>query len=163
MNELTLGIDSSLKCTGWAVINHHGELVASGTIKPDPKDELFERITFIVDLTVTQWLKCMGERPTNVAIEEGISHRNGKTTRNLAALWGAICHEFVSRGIPVEQVNVTEAKRTATGKGNATKAEMVAAATARWGITQPDEADAAWVAETARLLLLQHEADGKFD
>lgn len=58
-------------------------------------------------------------------------------------------------GIPYTGIPVATVKRTATGKGNAKKDAMVAAANARWGLSLSetgggaDEADARWIAVTA--------------
>lgn len=58
-------------------------------------------------------------------------------------------------GIPYTGIPVATVKRTATGKGNAKKDAMVAAANARWGLALTetgggaDEADARWIAVAA--------------
>lgn len=53
----------------------------------------------------------------------------------------------------LEAIDVATVKRTATGKGNADKLAMIAAANARWSLSlgpkDDDEADARWIAETA--------------
>jgi len=64
--------------------------------------------------------------------------------------------ECEARGIPYFPVNVTTVKRYATGKGNANKGAMKAAALERWGHAKElteDEADARWIAETGAHVL----------
>lgn len=61
----------------------------------------------------------------------------------------AFCEEAE---IPYQGVSVGTVKKTATGKGNADKAQMVDAARKRWPdaeIVDDNEADARWIAETA--------------
>jgi Holliday junction resolvasome RuvABC endonuclease subunit len=62
-----------------------------------------------------------------------------------------ICQEA---GIPYYAIPWAHVKRTATGKGNSGKPEMVDAANARWDLSLTvkkgaDEADARWIAVTA--------------
>ncbi len=48
-------------------------------------------------------------------------------------------------GLPYSIINVGKLKKHATGKGNAKKPEMQAAALSRWGVELgEDESDAAW-------------------
>ena len=68
---------------------------------------------------------------------------------------GAIKQFCELRGIAYTDTNQAVLKRHATGKGNAGKDLMVAAANARWGLTlnekdNDDEADALWVADWCR-------------
>lgn len=61
----------------------------------------------------------------------------------------AFCEEAQ---IPYQGIAVGTIKKTATGKGNADKAQMVDAARKRWpdaNISDDNEADARWIAETA--------------
>jgi len=62
----------------------------------------------------------------------------------------ALCEE---RETPYMGIPVGTVKKLATGKGNANKAAMVAAAARRWALADAvddNEADALWVAETWR-------------
>jgi Holliday junction resolvasome RuvABC endonuclease subunit len=66
----------------------------------------------------------------------------------LLAVW---CHE----NIEAHEVAPSEVKCLATGRGNADKAAVTAAAVSRWGPTVDDSdiADACWVAEHCRLAM----------
>jgi Holliday junction resolvasome RuvABC endonuclease subunit len=73
-----------------------------------------------------------------------------------AHLYGAITHKIMEwcelRRIPYQGVPVGTVKKYATGRGNADKAAMVAAARAKWpnaDIANDNEADARWIAECA--------------
>lgn len=151
-----LGLDIALAQSGWAVLSYaDGELIDCGTIKTTAKQGLPERIAAIRD-AVSGILTnaCGSDFDVDVAIEDGIALRSGTATRRLAMAWGAaVVAVWDSQRIEPHIVKPTEVKQLATGKGNAKKPEMVAAAQARWDnrITNDDMADAAWVAEHARL------------
>jgi Holliday junction resolvasome RuvABC endonuclease subunit len=68
-------------------------------------------------------------------------------------LRGVIRMVFEERRIPHRGFAIGEIKKGATGRGNASKDEMIDAAEARWGvqIAVDDEADALWVAELVRI------------
>lgn len=144
-----LGLDVSLRSTGWAVLTlDDGELVDCGVITTSPTGTLAKSLR-----QIHRAVKHLGDHG-DVGIEEGVAHRSGATTRLLAAAWGAA---VLGTGKDPHIVNISTAKRLATGKGNATKAEMVAAAVARWDdrCAQHDIADAAWIAEATRLHLIE--------
>lgn len=70
---------------------------------------------------------------------------NAKSLQTLYSMMGAACLTAVEAGLSVSLVNLVKLKVHATGKGNAKKPEMQAAAKARWGKDlSEDEADAAW-------------------
>lgn len=171
MTELVLGIDPSLSSTGWAFIElDSGLFVEFGRVETsiDPhadETESTARRSTIAN-ALAEIYRSRGQ--VNVAMENNIHGPNAETTIALARLSAVILDRLIAT--PVEMVHLATAKATAkrvtggTWKGNAKKEHMVAAAARQWGIeVQNDIADALWVAETARLLLLQHEADGKFD
>lgn len=63
----------------------------------------------------------------------------------IEAYWAEACEQ---KGIPLEGVPVGTIKKHATGKGNAKKADMVAAARERWPdklVENDNEADALWI------------------
>ena len=160
--SVVIGFDTALTVTGAIAMDYDtGELVGACTFVTDPKVPLVARIAGLNEV-VTGWIGQVmsGYESANVAIEDGISHRNGATTRKLAMAWTAVAlAAFHSNGIPPMVVNVTEAKRMATDNARATKDDMIDAANERWTnfatLAQPtkhasDIADAAWVAEVAR-------------
>lgn len=151
-----LGLDIALAQSGWAVLSYaDGDLLDCGTIKTTAKQGLAERIVTIRDAVSGILADVRGpDFDVDVAIEDGIALRSGTATRYLAMAWGAaVVAVWDSERIEPHIVKPTEVKKLATGKGNAKKPEMVAAAQARWDdrITNDDIADAAWVAEHARL------------
>lgn len=68
--------------------------------------------------------------------------------RNLVLEWAS----EPSRRIPIVRVGPTQVKEHATGRGNATKEEMMDAARKRWRFKPKthDEADALWIADYHR-------------
>ena len=82
---------------------------------------------------------CLG-----VCIEQPFG-ANAKSLQVLYGMMGAVCLAAVEAGLSVSLVNLVKLKVHATGKGNAKKPEMQAAAKTRWGEDLgEDEADAAW-------------------
>lgn len=89
-----------------------------------------------------------GHRVDAVAYEEVRRHLGTSAAHvygGLVAVITSVCEE---RAIPYASVPVATAKRQATGKGNASKSEMVEAARRQWGVeaATDDEADALWIA-----------------
>lgn len=81
-----------------------------------------------------------------VCIEEPFSGQFSSVKALFPMLGAAVltCERLM---LPWVMVNATKLKKHATGRGNAKKEEMQAAALARWGVQLgPDEADAAWAA-----------------
>ena len=156
-----IGLDVALTRTGWAVLDYNwGHLRDCGLIETDPGWNLIERLNHIGE--ETGWLMRQWEG-SDVAIEEGISHRNGAVTRKLAMAWAAVALAVNrTQGVEPATVNLATAKKLATGKGNATKAEMITAAVNRWGTPEGDSdvADAAWVAEVLRQDLIKRFGTG---
>lgn len=160
--SVVLGFDTSLTATGAVAMDYEsGELVGACVFQTDPKTPLVTRLAGL-NVVTAGWVQQViaGYGSANIAIEDGISHRNGATTRKLAMAWTAVAlAAFNTNGIPPMEVNVTEVKRMATGNARASKEDMIDAALAQWdnfaSLAQPaahtsDVADAAWVAEVAR-------------
>lgn len=82
-----------------------------------------------------------------VGYEEVRRHIGTDAAHIYGGIVAVIASECESRSVPYQGVPVATAKRTATGKGNADKAAMLAAARARFGkVESEDEADALWIA-----------------
>lgn len=158
-----LGFDTSLTCTGWAVLEYEdGALVDSGTIEPPLGGSLYERLKFLACST-EDVLVSLGTMDFNVALEGGFSARSGSITRVLAMAWIMVAltaYDFT--GYEPLEYPPTNVKKLATGKGNASKEEVLEAAFERWGVEDSsDIADACWVAESLRLTLKGLMNDGE--
>jgi Holliday junction resolvasome RuvABC endonuclease subunit len=91
-------------------------------------------------------------RPDLVAYEEVRRHMGTDAAHIYGGIISHIQTICLERGINYTAIPVATVKRVATGKGNADKDAMLAAARARWGnhITNDNEADALWILEAAR-------------
>lgn len=106
-----------------------------------------QRLQWIVDW-VTDWTTLEG--PVLVAIESPfINPRLGRTGMKLAELGGIVRHSLWRRGIDWLDISPSTLKKVATGKGNASKDEVLSAAFRRGDLmfdgTSNDEADAWWL------------------
>jgi Holliday junction resolvasome RuvABC endonuclease subunit len=84
-----------------------------------------------------------GEDCKLVVIEKPFTHKfMGSDVKQ--AMFGAVVLACEHAGVPYRWVNLMTLKKAATGKGNAKKPEMIAAAKARFGLDMNEhEADAA--------------------
>jgi Holliday junction resolvasome RuvABC endonuclease subunit len=90
--------------------------------------------------------------PGLVAYELVRRHLGTSAAHVYGELRGVLFAECDLRGVPYAAVEVSAAKREATGRGNAGKEAMTEAARARWPealLGTDDEADALWIAAAA--------------
>lgn len=135
MNDNILGLDLSLSETGWySLCTNQGNI-----IKTDSKyqtDVRIERIRRNIYDVIYDFY------PQFVAIEEVIRCPNADTTIKLAKLHGVIINMLIRKGYKIApeegvdakddkkyilQIHNMTLKKWATGKGNATKEEMIKA------------------------------------
>lgn len=151
----TVGFDVSIRRTGWAALTYDtGDLSARGVINTDPGDCLQARLATIRSCVRSIIDDLDGG--VDVAVEGGFVARSGEVTRKLAMAWAIVTVTAWDRlAIEAHVAAPTEVKALATGKGNAPKELVTAAAVERWGPTvdDPDIADACWVAEHCRLAM----------
>ena len=120
-----VGIDPGLNITGYGCIESGREgiiIVEAGTIRPDPKADLAERITQIhTDLT-----EAIAElKPEFLAVEKLYSHyAHPRTAITMAHARGVILLAAQQAGIGVRHVAATEVKKSLTGNGHASKRQM---------------------------------------
>ena len=151
--NVIIGIDPSLTGTGVAT--------AEGlhTITSKPSDTTLTgrraRLATIVHeldnivLGVKPW---RFERTPNLIVIEApsLAQKSQAGTLDRNGLWWLIVNRLHTLGIPVVEVSPSTLKKFATGKGNATKEAMVAAAARRLPHVdtgdQADRADALWLA-----------------
>jgi Holliday junction resolvasome RuvABC endonuclease subunit len=95
------------------------------------------------------WLE--QEKPDALAYEEVRRWSSGDAAKAYCGLRAVMLMECYIRSIPVQGYAVGTVKKHFTGKGNATKQEMIDEACRRYGnhITSDDEADAIAVLSTA--------------
>lgn len=134
--------------TGWALRNGDG-LIVSGTqsFRPGRYDGGGMRY-----LRFSRWLDEIGHGVALIAFEEVRRHAGTDAAHVYGGLMATLTAWAELRGIPYEGVPVGTIKRHATGKGNAPKEAMMAAARARgFNPADDNEADAlailVWVME----------------
>lgn len=144
---ILLAIDPGSAC-GWAV--HDGErVIASGVWNLAPRRgdspgvrylKLRSRLTDVKD----RWPEL-----ELVAVEQA-HHRGGAATEYAIGVLTHVQSWCAEVGVEHIVMHGSAVKRIATGKGNASKKEMVMAAWSAWGLMMDhDEADARWIAEAA--------------
>lgn len=142
-----IGLDLSTSATGWA--DSEGRC---GLIKPSTKD-VGRRLREIMDLLRPPF-KAL--KPVDLCVIEGYSM--GSKGRNNAAfrlpeLGGCVRMWLFDNSIPYVEIPPTTLKKFATGKGNASKQEMIDAANESGAPDLDDDnvADAWWLMSVAEM------------
>lgn len=119
-----LGIDPGLQKTGWAVIAKNGQslsYVACGTIKPDTKLALADRL-FLLNDEIQRVIH--HHKPQEAAVEETFVNVNGQSTLKLGQARGAILLSLSLGGLGVSEYAATKVKKSLTGVGRANKDQV---------------------------------------
>ncbi len=136
-------------CTGWALRRPDG-ITLSGTVSFKPGRYEGGGMRF---LRFSQWLDSL-DKPGTVYFEEVRRHRGVDAAHCYGGLMATLTAWCEARKIPYQGVPVGEIKRHATGKGNADKAAMIAAARGK-GFQPADDNEADAIA----ILLLKLEGN----
>jgi crossover junction endodeoxyribonuclease RuvC len=140
-----LGIDTSLRSTGFAVLAKEGSqfsVIESGTIKNKPKAKLTSCVRNIFE-KVSELLRT--HSPDAVAVESVIYAKNALTTLALGQARGAVLTAAALSGIEVYEYEPRRMKRSVCGNATAEKLQiqqMVKTLFHLPEIPQNDEADA---------------------
>lgn len=123
-----MGIDQSLACTGWVILEPSQALRDFGCIKTTKDDGgLYIRAKFMAErLTAARCRNVFeGESPM-ILLREGLGFggSNSNATRDLAYLVGMIEGDMSK---PLYEIAPTALKKFATGSGKAKKEDMIAA------------------------------------
>ena len=123
---LIIGIDPSLSCTGWGVIEQTGNRlrhIANGQIKTDPKAALAQRLVQIdrqLALVVAQY------RPAAGAVEEVFVNANPQSTLKLGHARGVCLVALARAEMPVAEYAARLIKKAIVGTGGADKLQVQA-------------------------------------
>ena len=120
-----LGVDTAIRCTGYGVVAMTApgkfKILDCGVIKNSAKllhSECLRRLAGgIRELVATH-------HPTVASIEGVFLGRNIKTAMTLSLARGAVIATLAELGVPVFQYAPSVAKRTAVGRGDATKEQV---------------------------------------
>jgi Holliday junction resolvasome RuvABC endonuclease subunit len=146
---LILGIDPALSC-GWALLDGQRR-VASGTWRLNATSR--KESDGVRFLRLQRHLEALHEERLQLVAYEEVRRHAGTAAAHLyggcVAVVALVCE---SRGVPLVSVPVGRVKKLATGKGNADKAAMIAAAKTRFlvDVGTDDEADALFIALAAQ-------------
>ena len=140
-----LGVDPSLRGTGLAVLDCHGqsyELLHSETLRLKPKipsidclGQIHQSIARLLDL----W------KPRHLSCEETIYVQNFKTAQIMGPARGAALSAAAIREVPVFEYAPLRVKQAVVGFGRASKEQMAQALTQMLGLPEVlplDESDA---------------------
>lgn len=146
-----LGIDPGLRNTGWGVIETEGthlSFVACGTIKPDDKADLAERLKAIYE-GLAKVLE--GFKPDEAAVEETFVNKDARATLKLGQARGIAMLAPAMTGLSVAEYAPNLVKKTIVGSGHADKDQihmMVKVLLPKSDAKTPDAADALAIAIT---------------
>jgi len=137
--------------TGWAIFDG-GKPIASGTwLLQSDRQRRFEGAGM-------KWLRLRGcldnaaEGVGRVAIEEVRRHLGVDAAHAYGGALAVVTAWCEAHSVPYEGLPVATIKKHATGKGNAKKDAMMAAARAKWPhitLESDDHADALWIGDLA--------------
>jgi crossover junction endodeoxyribonuclease RuvC len=140
-----LGVDPGLAVVGWA---RGGTILhAAGTYTPPAAARGVQRLIAIRDAVLREAADC------DLVVIEGPSFASrGRAIVSLGELHGVLRVGLHEAGIRYVDLAPAAVKTIATGRGNASKEEVLVSAVKRldyWGAI-PDVADALWLLEAAR-------------
>ena len=144
-----MAVDPSLRATGVALPSGETKLIEPA--KMGPYSEGTDRVAAIL-WRVSTWME--EYKPTHICLED-YAYGVGKSGRlfDIGELGGCLKLLFLSRGLPIILVPPTVLKKFVTGKGNASKQEVMRDLKQKWGrsFVSSDMADA----YALRLLAMQ--------
>ena len=119
-----LGIDTSLRSSGYGIIQVNGNKVRAvdcGVIKNKAKLTQLQCLHRISS-AITQLIQLY--KPDHVAIEGAFFHRNAKTAMILGMARGAALAATAAFEVPTYEYAPKKAKAAVTGSGNASKEQV---------------------------------------
>lgn len=144
-----LGLDPSLSCTGWGIVESEGARlvhVANGQLPSDAKLPMALRLAWLQ----AELAEIIAEyRPDRGAAEEVFVNKNPQSTLKLAQARGAILAACGAAGLSVNEHAARLVKKAVTGTGAAEKRQvqaMIRILLPAAKVAGPDAADALAVA-----------------
>jgi len=119
-----LGIDPSLKSTGYGLIENTGQeysVLTYGTIKPH-RNNLFHHKLNEIKIKIDELIDTF--KPEEVAIENTFYAQNVKTALILGQVRGAVLIAISSQNLPLFEYSPLEIKKAVTGYGQADKNQV---------------------------------------
>lgn len=119
-----LGIDPGLRNMGWGVIDVTGSrlvFVAAGTVRPDPKAELAQRLCSLHE-SLAAIVAAHG--PHEAAVEETFVNKDARATLKLGQARGVALLVPAQAGLTVAEYAPNQVKKTVVGVGHSTKDQI---------------------------------------
>ncbi len=147
-----LGIDASLRCTGYGVVeildSDKLRIVDCGVIRTTRQELLSECLRRLRGgigelLSATQ--------PAAVALESGFFHRNAKTAMVLGAARGVVIATIAEHNVPIFEYAPRQIKQAICGHGNAGKQQIALMVSQLLGLSVAETDDDATDALAAAL------------
>ncbi len=140
-----LGIDTAIRKTGYGVLDMNGagtaRILDCGLIRNGaslPHSECLRRLVGGIRELIERY------RPEAASIEAAFVSKNIRTAMILSLARGAVIATLAERGIPVYEYSPMNAKRAATGRGDAPKEQVASLMAAICGLDEtsgiPDDA-----------------------
>ncbi|QZD96380.1 crossover junction endodeoxyribonuclease RuvC [Qipengyuania gelatinilytica] len=123
---IILGLDPSLSCTGWGVIQAEGSRIAhiaNGQVPTDPKAPIAQRLSHlqtVLEAVIAE------HKPDRAAAEEVFVNKNPQSTLKLAQARGAVLAACGGAGLDVSEHAARLVKKAVVGTGGADKAQVQA-------------------------------------
>jgi crossover junction endodeoxyribonuclease RuvC len=138
-----LGLDPGLRATGWGIVDADGNTlsaVANGTVCPDDKAPLAERLHFIFS-EVSKVIR--DHEPNECAIEETFVNKNPTSTLKLGHARAAAMLSAAEAGLLVAEYTPNAVKKAVVGAGHAGKQQVEAMVRMLLPGHAPESSDAA--------------------
>jgi len=138
-----LGVDTSLRSTGIAVVDAAGSrltAIYAGLIRNPPKRSLSACLVALQDGLAAV---IEAHHPEVVAIEGVFFAKNVRTTRVLGEARGAVISQCARLGLPVFEYEPRRVKLAVVGQGGAEKAQVQRMVTTMLGLSETPDEDAA--------------------
>jgi crossover junction endodeoxyribonuclease RuvC len=138
-----VGVDLSLTCTGIAVATQNGAVTDRITSKPTPHATLTDRTNRLQ--TLARVVVGFTKGADLVVIEAPTYATNTGSQHDRSGLWWLVVARLSSALVPTVEVSPTTRCRYATGRGNASKDDVLSAVIRRYphvDVNGNDEADA---------------------
>ena len=137
-----LGIDPGLRLAGYGCVDVdpgkiHPTLVEAGVIRLDARTSVAERLKHLFD----DLEEIIGDlKPTRLAVEEVFSHaKHVRTSILMGHARGVVLLCAQRHDLALTELAPTEIKKSMTGNGHATKAQMQQAVMNTFGLSAPPE------------------------
>lgn len=124
--KIILGIDTSLRSSGWAVVEARGSAMISracGTIKNAPK---LPHSQCLLNIRTDIERCCREYEPTAAAIEGAFFAKNAKTAMILGQARGVVIATCAAAGMPVFEYSPRRVKQALVGSGSVSKQQVAA-------------------------------------